>query len=855
MTSPNEVTPYSFLSSTGLGAFAAKNQEDWELEQRTAFTSAFSDAETGFGVIRDWIDTLIGLLTEQAQEILTDLFEFFGDIFDGAGSVVTWLEGLGSAVLSAALTEFDTFLSGITSRTAWLATFKTLIDGLLGITGFQNWVTVFKKVIDALVGVTGIDSWLGTFTDVIDFFVTLIGSLGSGVFTVIEEIVEFFDGIFSGAGSIGTWLTDVPANLLSVIETITGLAVTTFEDGLGKLVTFTQSLPNVGGLISGLLGSYINPVTGTNNTLVDLVAWASRLLTVGSVVPSFNLIGSIPADLLALIGVGNIGNVAPNLVTDAGFGSAAAFQAGAGWSWDSTQNSTGSTGGAAKLTCDGGVKYLFSNLIAVAPGQELTLSTKSRYTKGATAAATIIIGVRTYDGETVKATQTVTAFTATGTTSVGISGADAAGFRTVSGTFTVPAATTHVRLVLGVTVGTSGTLVWFDDASLRKGQLLPQTLVNNLPTTLSTLLPDSEFRTLLNTVANRTGATVAQVQAVINGKLTASSPLNGSNINVGNISSAVISELVATWTRIYSGLSGGTAPPANTIDFAGISLNSLRDNVVSLSSSLSGVANSVSTLNSRADSVLATVNAQNKVLTDYATEVNAKLAALGATPPGAVTPPVAPPIIISARDEFERTDLGIGTLWNVTQRTNTGATLGIPDGSNANYNIPGPSISGNQVAAVWNGTNRVSVSEYQRISATLGSKASIPLVGTQGFNDLLGRAVSGTTCLVCRFFPDGRVQFLYRLGNWTEQILGSFTVPTQPTSGTLIEFSVGEKSLSDQTRLTAKVNNTTVGPAFVSAGILASMGKGWGFGMGHGLSGLAPQASGNLNYWLAQEQP
>jgi len=918
MTAPNELTPYGFLSSTGLAAFAAKTREDWETEQRNAMTSAFTDAQTGFGTIRDWIDTLIGLLTEEAQDILTDLFEFFGDIFDGAGSVVTWLENLGSAALSAALGEFDTFLSGITSRTAWLATFKTLIDGLLGIANFSTWVgvfkkvintlvsvtsidawlVVFKKVIDALVGVTGIDNWLGVFTDVIDFFVTLITSLGSGVFTLIQEIVEFFDGIFDGAGSIGTWLGDLPANLLTVIQTITGQAVTTIEDGITKLTQFTQSLPNIGSLISGLMGGKVNPATGTNTTLPDLIWWASQLLLSTSVIPSFNLSGVIPPELLALIGVGQIGDVNVNLITDAGFGSAAAFQAGVGWSWDSGLNSTGSTGGAAKVLGDGGVKYLFSNLIAVAPAQQLTVSVKARYTKGSSAQANIICGVRTYNGSTVKSTDTVASLAATGTTSVGTTGADAAGFRTIAGNYTVPADTTHARLVLGLTTGPSGTTVWFDEASLTKTSRLAQDLVQGLGSTISALLPANEFEALLDEVADTTGATIQQVRDVINGKLAPGDDLDGAWIKAGDISSQFISELVETWTRLGGSVSGGTGTAPTTVVGAAAEFASLVSNITSLVSLVGANIGDIFRLSQRVgsqdglisgiDSKLGTYssanNSQIKTLNDQNIETARQLAALAVrtaaletktstTPPVIVpitTPPVVtptppttptptPPVLVSATDDFERASLG--SNWTLTKSNENGSNVGILNAHDAYMSTPGTSTTTCRIAAIYAGPGNTSSGQYQKIWATLGSKAGIPAVGSPGTNDLIGRAASGTQCIFARIYPSGRVEFGYRQGSWTETIFGTFNTPKALTSATPIEFYVGDKSVNDQTKVYAVIGGNTVGPSYISTAVLANMGRGWGFGMNHGLSdgtftfGIGtPQSPGVLNFWSAQEQ-
>ena len=732
------------------------------------------------------------------------------------------------------------FFVSVTSIDAWLVVFKKIIDFFVGVTSIDAWLAIFKKVIDALVGITNIDNWLSIFKSIVDTFVTVVGSLGQNVWTVLNEIITYFTGLFTGAGSIATWLGNVPGNLLTVISTITGQAVTTLQDGLTKLTQFTQGLPNSGSLISGLLGSYKNPATGTNNTLPDLIAWASRLLTSSSVVPSWNLFGSIPEELLALIGVGNIGNVQPNLVNDAAFSSSEAFQAGQGWTWDGATNASGSSGGSAKLTCDGGVKYLYSNLIPATAGQQLTVSTSVKWTKGSTANATMICGVRIYNGASVLATTTVAQLAATGTSG---------GFTPITGTYTVPASTTHVRLVLGVTTGTAGTSVWFDEASLKKTSLLGQGLVSGLSTTIADLLPQGTFQTLLDTVAKTTGATVQQVKDVIEGKYKPGDTLNGAWIKAGDISSAFISELQKTWTEVQTSVQGysfGTGYQDLANAFLG-----WAENLKALRSDINLAQGSINTAVGQAQAVAL-----------RATGLEARMEAVEKKVSSPVTPPVTPTPIVSVLDDFERST--IGTSWSVGYLRTDGSVLGIPNGHDASFAVPPNGLTqlANKVAAIWTGAGSASSTEYQRIYTTLGSRAVSAAGGETGFNDLIGRAQIVTdqtkpTHLICRFFGDGRVQFLYRRNSWTEVQIGStYSLATAPTTGTGLEFYCGDKASSDQTKLFAKIGTTIIGPQLVPQDVLGAMGKGWGFGMGHGFVTKITTAlgSGLLYHWGGQDQ-
>jgi len=865
-----------------------------------------------------FLDNMIEGFLKQVWNALTGNANGYDDAKTAFENLTAWAQGLITGGISSVLQTVETFFSNIPNLSTWLTTFRTLIDGLLGISNFSTFVTTLKTVINSLVsvsglstfldtlktlvtgllGITNFSTWVSGFKTLVDFFNGLATSIGSTLWTVISEIVTHFAGVFTGAGSIGTWLSNLSSNVLSVASTILNTTVTDIADALYKLTAWRQNVPNLEGLISGILGDWVNPITRTNNTLVDLRAWANKLLTSTSVLPSFNLNGVIPPELLALIGVGNIGNVQPNLITDAGFGSEAALQAGVGWTWDNSLNSTGSTGGAAKLACDGGVKYMFSNLIAASAGQQLTVSVKTRYTKGSSAQANIIAAIRTYNGATVKSTDTVASLTATGTTSVGTTGADTAGFKTITGTYTVPANVDTVRLVLGVTTGTSGTTVWFDEASLTKTSLLPQDLVHNLGNTLQSLLPIDEFNTLLSGVASTTGATVQQVVDVINGKLTPESALNGANILAGNISSEFIAELKATWTRLGGSVSGSTSTAPTTIDGAAAEFASLVNNITGLSSLIGGntrdifrigsVVDSHTTLLNGIDSKLQTYSAgtspQITTLSDqdikFATQLSSlvtRVVALEAkasitptttvpvtvpppvTPTTPTTPTVAPPALVSVSDDFERAALGAN--WTVTPFNTNGSNLGILNAHDAYMSTPTAANVENRIAAIYAGTGSASLGEYQKISATLGTKAGIPLVGTQGFNDLIGRAANATRCVFARFWPDGRVWFGYRNGSWTDQIIGTFTAPQQLTGATPIEFYVGDKTVNDQTKMYAKIGTAIIGPSYIGAGTLATMGKGWGFAMGHGLSDGtftfgygAPQVPGTMNFWAAQEQ-
>lgn len=931
MTTPNWTNPANIPAGSanydGLAAFAAKTQQDWEDEFKAPFQNTAQNILDGL-----WGDLTAGagygltLVTEIVRQLIGDPEAVFTSITDALSSIGTWAVNLVVGGVSAILQQIDAFFSNIPNLSTWLTTFRTLIDGLLGITNFNTWVSTFKTLINGLLGVTNfsnwvdvfktvidffngvlnleqwlelfkkvidffsgilnIDQWLSTFKQVTDFFKTLLDAIGTQVFSILTEIINYFAPIFTGAGKVTDWLNNLPAigDVLNVIQSITGIAVTTVADGINQLVQWTQKIPVVGTLVQSILNGWKNPVTGTGNTLTDLIAYAGKLLTDESVVPTINLVGFLPPELTALIPVGHVGNDQPNLVTDGAFTTEAVIQSGNGWSWDGTTDYPGSTGGSAKVIGDGGVKQLFSNLIPVAKDQKLDLEAQIKFTKPSTATPTFIVGLRGYNGDTQTFTNTVAsvvgksgyttasssaAYTVGTNTTASVSG----GWVKIAGSYTIPANCTHVRMLLGVTNGPNGTTVWFDDAVTKKTSLLQQGLIDGLLNSLGSLLPKDVHQALLDVLGKTPGANIATVTTIINQFLTGNSPLNGGNILSGNISAERIQELINTWVQTVLGVGGQTPTP--TPDAVAQALSNLTIAVKTQTTNIQENTQNISTLLKRVGDLETAKDATpNGIL--------ARLTKLEQTANfSTVTPPSSGPTLVSVFDSFDgRTTMGGN--WVVYETFNNGNSLSIPNSQDAQYVCPQYNTSTQQVMAIWNGTGKKSATTFQKIFATYGSAAGIPGVGTMGFNDLIGLANPSlpTQGIIWRIYADGTSKVFYRttglesnpwdpanrLGSFSAPISTATGKPIQPTTGMPVELYIGDKngvvgSASNSTVLYAKLGGAILGPVPIGANIIASMGssQGWGFGMGQGLSaGLfgygASQTPATLGTWGAQDQ-
>lgn len=890
MTQPDQTVPTGVLSATGLAALAAKTQEDWETDINSPIQNSINDVLSGF-----WGDLPTGgtfgltLVTEIVRQLLGDPEAVFESVTDAISAIGTWAISLVTGALSEVLQLFETFLSSIPGLEDWLDTLKTVIDSLLDVTGLSSFLDIFKTLINGLTGITSFETWVAVFKQVNDFFAGIGSVLLTPFLTTLQTIVDWFTDL--GETSPDDFLSSLPVigDVIEVIRKITGIeSLATLGEGLTELIGWTQRLPSVASLVSSLLGSWTNPLTGTANTLVDLAEYATKLLTDESVVPTINLYGILPPDLTALIPVGHVGDSSPNLVTDEGFSAEPVIQAGGGWTWDGTTNSTGSSSGSAKVVGDGGVKQLLSNMIQVAEKQTLDLSASVKWTKSSANTPTFLIGVRGYNASgvatftttfasvTAKSGYTSPSSTAAYTVGANTTASLSSGWVTISGTTTeIPAGTTQVRMLLGTTNAPSGVTAWFDDASAKKTKKLAQALVDGLLVALGLKLPTDDYQSLLEKITSIPGATLQQVATTIAGFLTGSSALNGSNILSGDIDSAYISDLVNTWVKAVFGL-GGQTTTGNPDDLSQ-KLSDLTISVKAQTTEIQKNAQLIATLQTKVANLetgqSATPNGVLARLTKLEQEANF----------ATVTPPAPTVTPISVFDSFDgRTTMG--TNWYVYQTFNNGNSLSIPNSQDAQYVCPQFNSTTQQVMAIWNGTGKASATKFQKIFATFGSAAGIPLSGTMGFNDFIGLADPAvpTQGIIWRFYANGTSKVFYRTTSlesnpWATSItnqLGSFSAPVstatgkpiQPGTGMSVEVYIGDKtgvvgSASNNNVLYAKLGGAIIGPVNIGSSVIALMGSanGWGFGMGQGLSaGIlgqgASQVPATLGVWGAQDQ-
>jgi len=393
------------------------------LPQFETFLSEITNLDSWLVVLKQVVDFFAGLIADvssNALAIIGELVEFFSDLFDGDGSIIEWFGNLGGSVISAVLGEFETFLTAITNRTAWLAALKNVIDFFATITNFSTWSallkqvidffatvtnfstwsTTFKALIDGLLGIANFPAWVSVFKTVVDTFVTLLAALGSNLWTVLTELITFFSGKFTEAGSVLQWI----------------------KDNIVKL-------------------------------------------------PAGNLVGQIADNVLGLVNIGHLTTQPVNLLSSPGFNTLSTISPVDGWSWDSSQTATGS-GGSAKVVCDGYNKELsHQTAVRVAAGDIMQLSAAVKTSSVTGTGWKASISLMEYrDGAIATPVE------------IASRSSNTSAWVTISGGYTVPANVSSVVFRLTVTDALSGT-VWFDDLDIHKSGAIVQDWVENLNNT------------------------------------------------------------------------------------------------------------------------------------------------------------------------------------------------------------------------------------------------------------------------------------------------------------------------------------------------------------------------------------
>lgn len=514
------------VSETGLAALASYTQADWENQINSGFTGRVGPLEGLFGIITEGFltvaEAIVGLFSEFVDldgfiNTLNDILQFFYGLLDRTGffeviDAVSKFFGWLFDLFGDAITAIGGFLEPVFEWLAWLwDLFGDDVQNLLEpLFEFLKWfIETFGDVIEAvmkpLLGVLKAifevvgEVVLKNFFDFIAWFFDLITI--ESFEELLDDIFYFFTGILNPERFVEIFkallkfVVDIfgSLNLQGILDLLNGLfgwlinwffntidaagsTLATLFDGL-KL--FLARVPVIGELL-GLAGQGAQVNGKPLARIGDLAEWFQQnVLTVNSQIPATNLVGQIPSRLLGSLGVGNIDNSQPNQVNLNSFPQASVMQQGGRWAWDANVSRTPDSG-SARVTCNAGQSYMYSNKIPVSAGQLLSLSAYVKWTSVVLTSlfeSPISVGLRTYSGGAIAQTLTLVAHVPTA-----LFPATIQNWTQVQNliAWTVPAGVDEVRMAIGVNQSAASGTVWFDDVALRKANNLAQNLVTDL---------------------------------------------------------------------------------------------------------------------------------------------------------------------------------------------------------------------------------------------------------------------------------------------------------------------------------------------------------------------------------------
>jgi hypothetical protein len=191
--------------------------------------------------------------------------------------------------------------------------------------------------------------------------------------------------------------------------------------------------------------------------------WASLLEGLLSGAQPINvqtLFGLIPSELLSLIPINIIGTPQSQPMVAGTFPDAASVSGAGLWQWDSSITHSVDGTGSMKVTADGTMKAARGAAIPVNDGQRITPSMFAKWTGYVGAGATVQLQVIRFSGTLAAPVEVGTTTVASITPTAG-----AGGWTELTGNYTIPSGTTHIRTRIVVTSGATAGTLYFDDGT------------------------------------------------------------------------------------------------------------------------------------------------------------------------------------------------------------------------------------------------------------------------------------------------------------------------------------------------------------------------------------------------------
>lgn len=495
---------------------------------------------SGFGIGVSILDQLISAVGGSGSGL-----GGFANLFGGLGSLQTLLTGFTGGV--PLLNQLVGAGGGNSGATNILGEFGNLFGGLGSLTTLFTGFTAGTPILSQLVSAGG-----GTGNTITDFVNTFLGG-GSGLPAIFTSGLDTSISLLSQLPSVLTWplsalgLGTLPAGIglgsLTQVPGLSGLLGGLDTSGATSLLTQLPSLLSLplsaiptlltmlGGFATGIplvgqLAQMFNlPSTATLSQLITAGTSLLSMFGTPNLLPSgtFNPIAAVqqfaqlvgvPAGLLSstsIVPLHTLGGITANSGpqtnalqdADPGFNDPTRFTPGAAWSFDTTLDHTGVIGsGSAKFAANGIFGRMWSLPVSCKPNVNITMGSYAHWSGvSATAGNAIRVAAGSFDAaDNLISVQVIAAVASPPASSSGYTGTDAitpattltanaAGWVYLSGQFTTPAGTDHVRLGMEVNSNVNTGAVNFDDNAIYLPGLVDATLLHNFSSMEAGVIP------------------------------------------------------------------------------------------------------------------------------------------------------------------------------------------------------------------------------------------------------------------------------------------------------------------------------------------------------------------------------
>ncbi|ORV86730.1 hypothetical protein AWC11_17025 [Mycobacterium interjectum] len=360
----------------------------------------------------------------------------------------------------------------------------------------KQFTDVINNIIGAWMGLFGIDP---KFIKDTKALVTAFGQLFGEVGNLLPNLNEFFSalGLAGGSGPAGANLGPLGAVLAPVIKLFSGIDLKNFGNAIEFITAaidpWIVKLTALINFLNEVLAVLAFPGDVVNDPLPQLIVPFKNLIRfLGNIqfgIESFNPVTAVQSWLgQLLLPLGNLSIVQPNLQINPGFDDSndlGDLADGKNWTrenldppitdgdwvWDLIGRTAD---GSATVHANGVDHGLLGNVTYVDEGHTFDFDAYVSWTGLTASSGALALHIQTNDGTNVPIAS-VTSPGATGT------------WTHLSGSYTVPAGVTSIRLRLFVGSGATVGQVWFDDTNIRRTNLLQKGFIAELEDDLAAL--------------------------------------------------------------------------------------------------------------------------------------------------------------------------------------------------------------------------------------------------------------------------------------------------------------------------------------------------------------------------------